>query len=442
MSTSHPSPGLPPGSTGLPLLGETLAFIKNGFGFISSRMAAHGPVFRTRLFGKNAIVMAGPEASAWWADGTRFTRKGATPAFIMRLLGGETLLFIDAERHRARKQQVLAALSGEAIADYLPDMQSTLEEALGRIAGAGEVAFVSAARRLAIEVICRTTLGLAPGTELDAVLADYERVLGGFTSLPLPFPGSTFARADAASRRLLQRFRAAAAREREHPTRSGLGRVLAARSADGAAITAEDACREMYHLVIAGLIVYAELVRLVLALDELPEVRARVEHEVDQAAASRSITLEQIHRMRYLTRVVMETKRTTPVVPASFAIARESFAVGGFTVPQGALVLWSPWHSCRDGGVYTDPERFDPDRFSPERAEHRRHAHAFVPQGAGAPEGHLCGGIDYSSVLMALFTALLVRGYTVEIPPQGRGYDWRRVPPEPKDGLRLRLRSR
>lgn len=416
--------------------------MKDGFGFISSRIAEHGPVFRTRLFGKDAVVMAGPEASAWWANGRRLVRRGATPGFIVRLFGGEILLFIDAEQHRARKQQVLTAFTPEAIAAYLPDMQGTIEAALAGIAAAGEIAFVPAARRLAIEVICRSTLGIAPGAELDAVLADYGHVLGGFTSLPLAIPGSAFARATAASSRLLDRFRAAAAREREHPTGSALGRVLTARSQSGEPILPEDACREMYHVVIAGLIVYTELVRLVLALDELKGVRESVAREVAEVAHEGPITLERIHRMRYLTQVVMETKRMTPVVPAGFAIARESFAVGGHTVPQGWLVLWSPWHSCRVGGVYSDPERFDPDRFSPERAEHRRHEHAFVPQGAGAPEGHLCGGVEYSSVLMATFTALLVRGYTVDVPPQDRTYGWRHVPPGPRDGLRLRLRPR
>jgi len=191
--------------------------------------------------------------------------------------------------------------------------------------------------------------------------------------------------------------------------------------------------------VIAGLIVYAELVRLVLALDELPAVRERIAAEVREVAPDGPLTLDRVHRMRYLGQVVMEAKRLTPVVPAGFATAREAFTVGGHTVPQGWLVLWSPWHSCRAGDVWTDPERFDPDRFSPERAEHRRHEHAFVPQGAGAPDGHLCGGVDYSSVMMAAFAALLVRGYRVEVPEQDRSYAWRHLPPTPRDGLRLRL---
>jgi hypothetical protein len=42
MATSEPRP---PGTSGLPLLGETLAFMKDMFGFIRARTQRHGPVF-------------------------------------------------------------------------------------------------------------------------------------------------------------------------------------------------------------------------------------------------------------------------------------------------------------------------------------------------------------------------------------------------------------
>jgi retinoid hydroxylase len=442
MATAQGATGPPPGSTGVPLLGETLLFLRDPFGFITRGIEAHGPVFRSRLFGKNAIVMAGPEASGWWADASRLRRKGAAPGFLMRLFGGEIVLFLDGERHRSRKQQLLAAFTREAIVDYLPDMQRTIATALADLASRGEFALVPAARRLAIEVICRSVLGPDSDADLDAILADYETVFAGFTALPIGLPGTAYSRARAASEHLLARYRAAAERERRQPSGSALGRVLAARTEDGATITVEDACRELYHLVIAGLIVFAELVYLVARLDEFPEVRARVERELGEVAPDGEITLDAILRMPYLGQVVMETKRLTPVVPAAFAIARESFELGGYTVPEGWLVLWSPWHSCRIGGAFSVPERFDPDRFSPERAEHRRHEHAYVPQGAGKPEGHLCAGVEYSSVMMAVFTALLVRSYRVELPPQDRAYVWRRLPPVPKDGLRIRLQPR
>ena len=42
---------LPPGTSGLPLLGETLPFMKDMFGFIRARSQRHGPVFRSHILG-------------------------------------------------------------------------------------------------------------------------------------------------------------------------------------------------------------------------------------------------------------------------------------------------------------------------------------------------------------------------------------------------------
>jgi hypothetical protein len=65
---------------------------------------------------------------------------------------------------------------------------------------------------------------------------------------------------------------------------------------------------------------------------------------------------------------------------------------------------------------------------------------AFIPQGAEPPTGHRCLGLDYSTSLVLAFLALLARGYSRDLPPQNLDYDWKKQPPEPGDGLRVRLR--
>src|SRR5215470_14186263 len=58
MATSE---SLPPGTSGLPLLGETLPFMKDMFGFIRTRTQRHGPVFRSNILGTPTAFISGPE---------------------------------------------------------------------------------------------------------------------------------------------------------------------------------------------------------------------------------------------------------------------------------------------------------------------------------------------------------------------------------------------
>lgn len=76
----------PPGDTGSPLLGETLPFLKDGFGFVASRTARHGPIWKTRILGRPTAVLVGPDASGRFID-SEVQRAGAMP-HVQELFGG------------------------------------------------------------------------------------------------------------------------------------------------------------------------------------------------------------------------------------------------------------------------------------------------------------------------------------------------------------------
>jgi cytochrome P450 len=437
-NTSPPFP-LPPGRSGLPWIGETRPFLANGFGFCAERVARYGPVFRTRILGRETVVISGPDATAAFNDEDRILRSEAMVPHVAELMGKISLPLLDGAEHRRRKDFVLAGFTPEAYAAYLPAIEREAASALAAWAARGEVGAVEETKRLALETICICVLGIPRGPVLDAFAADYEIVLSGFSALPLPLPGTAYTKAKAALDRILARFETAIAEHLETPREDGLSRILAAKAQDGAGIGMAELKVELHHIVVAGLIVWSELAAMLLSLSEHPDVRQRLAQDI-AAAPAEPLSPGLLRRLPYLTQVVQETKRTCPIVPVFFGRARRDFELSGQRVPEGWMVLWSHRTSLLEGAIYPQPERFDPDRFSPARAEDRKHPFGFAPQGAGPSTGHKCPGLDFATLMMSAFAIELLRGYEWEIPEaQDLSYDWSKIPPEPKSGLRVRL---
>src|SRR5882672_6109069 len=105
----------PPGKNGLPLLGETLSFAKNPFGFIEERLALHGRIFRSHVLGRKAAVISGPEAVGHFIDPNVIMREGAMPPHVQELFGGRSLPLLDGEVHSTRKKLVNSAFNRAAL---------------------------------------------------------------------------------------------------------------------------------------------------------------------------------------------------------------------------------------------------------------------------------------------------------------------------------------
>jgi len=428
-----------PGSSGLPLLGQTLGFLKDCFGFIERGAAQHGPVFRTSILGRSTAIIVGPEACARWIDPECIERVGAMPPHVKELFGGESLPSLDGAAHANRKQLVLAGFRKDALASYLPALEQTLDQYFARWAEKKELGWIEELKRLAIQAICLNVIGIGPGPELDRLLADYGTIGPGLGSLPIPMPGTAFSRARAALGRIFKLLEKAVREHQKKPRDDGLSRMLAAVTADGTRLGVDDAVRELHHIVVAGFIVWGEFAATVMLLDKHPEVRKKLTEEVLRVSKTGPVTLETLRAMPYLAQTVMEVKRLCPIVPALFGKAKTSFELGGYTVPKGWMVLLGVYSGNLVADIYTDTKTFDPDRFSSARREHEKHVHAFSPQGPGPAEGHKCPGLDYSTCFMSLFMIHLVRGWTWEFPPQDLEYRWGLIPPEPKDGLQVRF---
>lgn len=434
---------IPPGTSGWPILGETLRFLEDEFHFVTDRVSEHGSVFRSSLLGRDTVVIAGPEATEAFNDEARVLRADSMPPHVEQFFGGKSLPLLDGPAHRARKQQVMAAFGRRALESYVPTMQARVEATLSAWTREPEVAATEALKRLALEVIGATMASLEPGPDLETVLESFLVLSKGFAALPIPLPGTAFKKAIAARDRILDVLRRAVAEHRARTFDDGLARVLAAKAEDGSSIGDEGAVLELHHFNIAGYLVFTHFATTLAELARAPGLLDELRAEVDARAPSGPITLTALAEMPALDRFVKEVKRFTPFVPVFFGRAARDFELAGRRVPEGWMVLWAHHASLFAKGVYADPERFDPSRFGAGRAEDEKQPGAYAPQGHGPiGKSHKCAGYDFATVFMQVFAVVLARGFDWSLPVQDLALDYGIVPPEHKSGLRVTLRAR
>jgi cytochrome P450 len=333
------------------------------------------------------------------------------------------------------KRATLAAFDHAAFERYIPELQDPIDQTLERIAArdGAPVPVIKDLQRLAIEAIWTNVLG-PPGAAARVISRDYAAIITGLTSLPVPIPGTPYDRARAARDRLLARIGATIEDRRAAPADDGLSRMLTAHPE----MTNRQAQLEVHHFVIAGFIVYLLMGEVIRRLAENPQLFERCREEV-VATGTTDLTLDALADLPTCTSVVQEAKRIVPLVPLAFGRARRSFRCGGYVVPAGWTVYLALHLNNHDPRVFRSPDAFDPDRFSAARAEDRQDPMAFIPQGAPPPIGHQCLGLTYSTLLVLAFIQRLLTRYRWTLPAQDLEPDARKVPPEPRDGLRLLL---
>ncbi|KAI5054496.1 hypothetical protein GOP47_0030611 [Adiantum capillus-veneris] len=203
--SKHKAGKLPPGSVGLPLLGETLHFLfsKGPIGtpqpFFSSRLRRYGTVFKTHLLGRPTVVSMDPELSKFLLANEDKLVKVYLPHFITKLLGPTVCL--QGASHRAFRE--LANLSVNSNAIQRQHLDAVQEHYLACLRswhqGPSSPAVVEAqqqCREWAFTYSVKYFLGLEHDDPITAALMqDFFLLLDGVASIPINLPGTTFNKA-------------------------------------------------------------------------------------------------------------------------------------------------------------------------------------------------------------------------------------------------------
>ncbi|WP_329293735.1 cytochrome P450 [Streptomyces pseudovenezuelae] len=432
-----PEPGEPPlAGGGVPVLGHGLRLARDPLSFLAG-LRRHGEVVRLRLGPKTVYAPTTPELTGAVALNPDFIIAGPLWESLEGLVGKEGVATANGPQHRRQRRIIQPAFRLDAIPAYGPVMEEEAQALAERWQPGETVDATLESFRVAVRIAARCLLR---GDYMDeraerlcvalttVFRGMYRRMVipaGPLYKLPLP-ANLAFNRALADLHRVVDEIVAERRASGQKPD-DLLTALLEAKDANGDPIGEQ----EIHDQVVAiltpgGETVASTIMWLLQVLAEHPDHADKVCAEVESVTGGRPVAFEDVRSLSYTNYVVVETMRLWPAVWILTRRAVRDTELGGYRIPAGADIVYSPYAIQRDGKSFDDSAVFDPLRWSPERAK-AVPKHAMSPFSTG---NRKCPSDHFSMAQLTLLTAALARKYRFE---QVTGSD-----DTPRPGITLR----
>ena len=439
----------PPIAPRLPFLGNAHQFMRDPLRFLTSMRKRHGDVVQLALGPLDVTLLSHPDL----VEDVLVTRnrlwKKDRHLQTMRPVLGDGLLSSEGDFWRRQRRLAQPAFHRDRIASYGEIMVAHASRLASKWRD-GEVRDVHKdMMTLTLEIVAETLFGANVGDQAEEVAVALEAVIS-VVSDPLELFFPVLARLPTPSRR---RFGRAVEKLDsiiygliEGRRRSGEGEtidlllmLLHAQDEDGTRMSDKQVRDECMTIFLAGHETTAlNLSWTWLLLSQHPAITAKLTSELDTVLGDRAATVADLPKLRYASHVIAESLRMYPPAWSMGREAREDVEVGGYLVPQGQQIWFSPWAIQRDERWFERPDEFRPERWDGDLAK-TLHRYAYFPFGGGP---RFCIGQAFAQMEAVLILATLARAYRVDVLSRPRPTPEPSVTLRPKHGLRVCLTRR
>lgn len=415
------------------------------------RMAQEYPeIARFRFGAFNPVVLSDPTLvhQVLVEKPDAFVKSYGLSLFARPLLG-RGLLTLEQDAHKKRRRLLAPSFMPKRIASYADEIALRAERSCARIAEHSQLDMADESMRLTLDIVMKTLFDAELSIASDTVGSAFPRALAAviesITSpvpLPPPVPTPTNLRLRRAARELDQIIYRVIAEHRASGHDSGdlLSVLLGSRDQDdGSSLDDRELRDEVMTMMLAGHETTANTLAWALyALARAPEVRTRLETEIDAIRAPR-LGVQQVAALPWTTQVIKETMRLYPAVHMITRRCVRDVQIGPYLIGRGTVLVINIVGIHRRPDLYEDPERFDPARWTPER-EKLLPKQAYLPFSGGP---RVCIGNHFAMMEAQLILATWLRHLRFELldPQQQVGFD-ALITLRPKGGLPLRISQR
>lgn len=437
---------------GHPLLGNLPDFRTRRIETQTRIPREHGDIVTLRMGLFQVTMVSSPELAheVLVSSADDFVKSHGLAVFARPLLG-DGLLTSEKDVHKKNRKMMSPAFVPARIETYADVMAERAERSVARLLEASRGGTVDVA-----EEAMRVTLDIVGKTLFDAEIADdaneigdalteaMHRITGALTSV-VPLPPKVPTPNNRALARAVARIDKIVydviRNRRAHPVqKQDVLSILLDAVEDGEPMSDGQIRDESMTIVLAGHETTAAAIAWSMyLLAKHPEVRAKVEAEIDAVLGGRAPRFRDLRALPYTLQVFKEAMRLYPPVYVLGRRALRDVTVGGHVLPKNRIVLVNIAGMHRHPRLWTDPDAFDPERFSPEN-EKRIPRLAYMPFGAGA---RICIGMRFAETEGHLLLASLCAKLRADLADSIREVD---VEPlvtlRPKGGLPMRITAR
>ena len=421
----HPGAGdrKVPGPRGYPLLGVLPGLKRDPLRVFVEAAREFGDVVALPVGPKRVYLLNHPDhIKRILQDNTRNYR--LTPYYDkLRPVFGKGLLTSEGDPWARQRELIQPAFSQrrlEALPPVITAATATMLERWEGPAARGEpVNIFREMSALTLGIVARAMFGadlgprageLAPAIDflLDTVIRRTTALTGLTHYLPSP-RNVRFRRALAALDNAVSDI--VAAGQTGTRRRDLLSLLLAAR--DGRDGMSESQIRDQIKtMLVSGSVTTANaLTWTFYLLSRHREVERKLHGEIAEALGGRTPRVGDLDKLPYTKMVIQETLRLYPPTwrLARMAVADDAF--GGYRIPAGSIVVFSPYLVHRHRGFWQRPEEFDPERFA-QKGSAERPRFAYFPFGGGA---RACIGSRLAMMEMRLILATVAGRYRLRL---------------------------
>uniref|UniRef100_A0A7N0T154 Cytochrome P450 n=1 Tax=Kalanchoe fedtschenkoi TaxID=63787 RepID=A0A7N0T154_KALFE len=184
--------GLPPGTMGWPLFGETTEFLKLGPRFMKERRSRYGSVFRSHILACPTIVSMDPELNRYILLNEA---KGLVPGYpqsMLDILGRRNIAAVQGSTHKRIRGSMMSLIGPAVIREQLlPKMDEFMRAHLAAWDGK-TIDIQEKTSEMALYIAFRQIVEAESSTLFSAFKREFDKVYIGTISLPINIPGTNY----------------------------------------------------------------------------------------------------------------------------------------------------------------------------------------------------------------------------------------------------------